>query len=230
MRKQITAISALTALVLLAAAPAVADQSSKTTASNTFSPSDITISPGEKVTFSNGDMGLHNVAWDDNGVPPAPSSPSFSWGTTVPSRTFSTPGVYRFYCQEHGGPGGVGMSGKVTVLNPNGTPPPGGTTDKTAPSLGKLTTTVGTKRFTLKFTSSEAGTAAGTIKKRNSKGQFKTFGSLSFGVKSGSNTRTIKKTSSGKSLTTGRFRVSFSVKDTVGNRSATKTATFTISR
>ena len=29
---------------------------------------------------------------------------------------FTEPGVYRYYCAVHGAPGGVGMSGVVTVL------------------------------------------------------------------------------------------------------------------
>ena len=40
-------------------------------------------------------------------------------------RTFTTPGTFRYYCQVHGGPNGVGMSGTVTV-NPTGYPRPKG--------------------------------------------------------------------------------------------------------
>ena len=42
-------------------------------------------------------------------------------------RTFTTPGTFRYYCQVHGGPNGVGMSGTVTV-NPTGYPRPKGAT------------------------------------------------------------------------------------------------------
>jgi plastocyanin len=31
------------------------------------------------------------------------------------SMTFKTPGSYPYYCRVHGGPGGRGMSGTVTV-------------------------------------------------------------------------------------------------------------------
>jgi plastocyanin len=34
------------------------------------------------------------------------------------SYTFANPGNYRFYCALHGGPGGIGMSGEVTVFAP----------------------------------------------------------------------------------------------------------------
>jgi plastocyanin len=233
MRKQIAAIPALTGVLFFAAAPALADQNVKTQGGNlypAFSPSSITINPGETVTFSNGDNGTHNVAWDDSGVPPAPSMPTSAWGTTVPKRTFTTPGVYAFYCQNHGGPNGVGMSGKVTVLNPNGTPPPGATPDTTAPTIGKLTAAAGKKRVTLKFSSSEAGKASGKLERQNSHGKYKKFGDVSFGVNAGNNSRTIKKTSAGTKLTLGKFRVSFRVKDAAGNNSVKKTATFTITR
>jgi plastocyanin len=217
MRKQIATIPVLTTALFVVAAPALADRAVTTTSDPGFSPRSITILPGAKVTFSNGDGGFHNVAWDDNGVPPMPSSPSFMWSTT-PSRTFTVPGVYRFYCQQHGGPNGFGMSGTVTV-------------DNTPPSIGSLTTSVGSKRVTLKFSSSEAGKASGKLERKNSQGVYKKFGDVSFSVKkSSSNSITIRKTTSGRSLTTGRFRVSFRVKDAAGNSSSKKTATFTITR
>src|SRR5205085_1248401 len=127
---------------------------------------------------------------------------------------------------------GFGMSGKVTVLQQNGQPPPTTTPpDKTAPSITSLKTSAGSKRFTLKFSSSEKGSASGKLERKNSHGQYKKFGDVSFNVKkSSSNSITIKKTSTGKKLTTGKFRVSFRVKDAAGNSSSKKTATFTITR
>lgn len=234
MRKHIAAIPVLTVAIFMAAVPALADQSVMTQGGDVypaFSPTSLTVMPGEKVTFMHPDGGTHNVAWDDNGVPPMPASPSITWGTTTPTRTFTTPGVYRFYCQNHGGPNGFGMSGKVIVLNPDGTPPPGATPppDKTAPSITSLKTSAGKKRFTLKFSSSEKGAASGKLERQNSHGVYKKFGDVSFSVKkSSSNSITIKKTATGKSLTTGKFRVSFRVKDTAGNKSSKKTATVTI--
>jgi plastocyanin len=234
MRKHIAAIPVLTGLLFFAAVPALADQSVKTQGGDVypaFSPTSITVMPGEKLTFTNADSGTHNVAWDDNGVPPTPSSPSSVW-TTTPSRTFTVPGVYRFYCQMHGGTNGFGMSGKVTVLQQNGQPPP--TTsppDRTAPSIAGLSASAGRKRFTLKFSSSEKGSASGKLERKNSHGVYKTFGAVSFSVKkSSSNSITIKQTSAGRTLTTGKFRVSFRVKDTAGNNSSKKSATVTIAR
>ena len=53
-----------------------------------------------------------------------PFADSSSWSV---SRTFNTPGVYSYYCDLHGGPGGVGMSGTVTVNGPSYPRPKGAT-------------------------------------------------------------------------------------------------------
>jgi plastocyanin len=80
-------------------------------ATNTFSPATVTINQGGTVTWHNV-SGLHNVHFDDNSFV-MPASPSSSTWTV--SRTFNTTGTFRYYCEIHGGPGGVGMSGTVVV-------------------------------------------------------------------------------------------------------------------
>lgn len=89
---------------------------------NSFSPSELTVAQGDTVTFRNSSGGLHNAASDDD----APNlfrcatscsgfggNPSASaWQSTV---TMSNPGLTRYYCEIHGGPGGDGMSGSITV-------------------------------------------------------------------------------------------------------------------
>jgi hypothetical protein len=70
--------------------------------------------------------GDHNVAFDDNSFI-QPTSPSTANWTV--QRTFDTPGTYRYYCQVHGGPMGLGMSGMVVVNAASGgggggAPPP----------------------------------------------------------------------------------------------------------
>jgi plastocyanin len=63
---------------------------------NRFQPASITVTP------------------DDGNVPPTSGAP-----TGYPkflSFRFMIPGVYHYHCAVHGGPGGVGMSGSVTVL------------------------------------------------------------------------------------------------------------------
>ena len=93
------------------------------TFSNTFSPKDVTINTGDMVTWNNGG-GAHNVHFDDNSFtqPPAPQS-----GAWTASRTFGSPGMFRYYCDLHGAPNGAGMSGTVSVNGPGYARPTGAT-------------------------------------------------------------------------------------------------------
>ena len=117
------------AVVLGAGAEALAEnQTVSATSSDTFSPADVSITQGEQVTFQNGG-GLHNVHFD-NGSVDFPASPSTSaWKTTV---TLNQVGDFRFYCEQHGGPNGSGMSGIVHVV----APPPGGGPPEPEPGGG----------------------------------------------------------------------------------------------
>jgi plastocyanin len=80
---------------------------------NRFSPTDVTIQAGQTVewVWPSGAIG-HNVAPD--GTEPSPSGP-LSNGPKTYRYTFNTAGSYNFYCLAHGGSGGAGMSGTVTV-------------------------------------------------------------------------------------------------------------------
>ena len=109
------------ALAVLLAAPAdAADQSVTATPGSEFSPESVTVDVGDTVTWNNGG-GFHNVRFDDGSFEqPAEPDPS-AW--TV-ERTFDTPGTFGYYCELHGGPGGVGMSGIVAVTDASGQVPP----------------------------------------------------------------------------------------------------------
>ena len=103
----------LKALVLsLAAAgmPVYAANFTVTAQSNmTFSPANLTIAPGDTVTFRNGPgAGLHNAQSDPGQVTNFTSgSPSTgSWSVTV---AFPTAGTIRYFCDVHGAAGGIGM-------------------------------------------------------------------------------------------------------------------------
>ena len=109
----------LVAVLMPAASSQAANQTVTATFSNTFSPKDVVINTGDMVTWNNGG-GPHNVHFDDNSYD-MPASPS-SAGWSV-SRTFGSPGTFRYYCEAHGGPGGSGMSGTVWV-NGTGYPRP----------------------------------------------------------------------------------------------------------
>jgi len=83
--------------------------------SNSFSPASVTINVGENVTWTRVN-GFHNVSADDGsfrlGEPPD-GAPGSSWGTA--SHTFTQAGTFRYYCEIHGAPNGVGMAGVVIV-------------------------------------------------------------------------------------------------------------------
>ena len=115
----------------LAVVPALGDnQSIKTQGDNTFSPSDVTVDVGDKVTISNEVGGNHDLQWDDRSTK-EPGVAGTAWSN---DRTFASAGDFRFYCTIHGGPNGSGMSGVVHVVAAGG----GGTTTQT-----QTTTTTG---------------------------------------------------------------------------------------
>jgi plastocyanin len=79
-----------------------------------FSPQAIMINAGDTVTWKWDDGADHSVTsdtglWDSGVKSGGPPFPQFS-------RTFTTPGTFPYHCVIHGGPGGVGMSGTVTVM------------------------------------------------------------------------------------------------------------------
>jgi plastocyanin len=79
---------------------------------NIFTPNMLTITVGDTVRWIN-EQGFHNVVADDNSFTSgAPSSDPW-----VYEFVFTTVGVNPYYCEVHGGTGGVGMSGVITVEN-----------------------------------------------------------------------------------------------------------------
>ncbi|HMM55998.1 MAG: hypothetical protein DYH18_03360 [Xanthomonadales bacterium PRO7] len=106
-------------ILLLALSPIAAQAATYTiTARNfEFDPPSVSINVGDTVTWVNGG-GNHNVVADDNSyVSGAPSTDKWSF-----SHTFTAAGTSRFFCAEHGGPGGVGMAGIVQVNSVSTTP------------------------------------------------------------------------------------------------------------
>jgi plastocyanin len=82
---------------------------------NRFLPRDVSIVVGQTVTWVWPEGGLpHNVAPSD-GVTPARSGDTVT-GPNMYAFTFSTPGVYTYFCEAHGTSSGAGMAGTVTVL------------------------------------------------------------------------------------------------------------------
>ena len=75
-----------------------------------FSPSEITISAGETVTFTNGDLPPHNMVVADH--PELSHSDLAFVGGESFDVTFDTPGRYEFQCEPHAG---AGMKGVINV-------------------------------------------------------------------------------------------------------------------
>ncbi len=84
---------------------------------NRFEPASITIAVGDTINWfwPVGSAG-HNVVPDDGNAPATSGAPAAY--PKYLSFQFASPGVYHYHCAVHGGAGGVGMSGSVTVLSP----------------------------------------------------------------------------------------------------------------
>jgi|GEM_PF-1574439 len=120
------------ALALAAFSASAEDHIVTATPQRTFDPPTLTIAVGDTVTFVNGG-GFHNVV-SDTGVVPAfrcangcdgdgaggnGDADDNAWEATV---TFSTAGSVPYHCEIHGGNGGAGMSGTITVGGGGGAP------------------------------------------------------------------------------------------------------------
>ena len=104
------------------AVPALAaNQTVTATPGNAFTPKDVVINQGDMVTWNNGG-GVHNVHFDDGSFDMPASPSSAAWSV---NRTFTAPGMFRYYCELHGGPNGSGMAGAVWVNGPGYARPKG---------------------------------------------------------------------------------------------------------
>ncbi len=89
---------------------------------NTFTPIDLTIEAGDIVNFIK-DSGFHNIRADDdsfecsegclgNGMNLTSEPTSSNWSVYL---AFENVADVPYYCEQHGNPGGVGMSGIIRV-------------------------------------------------------------------------------------------------------------------
>ena len=76
-----------------------------------FDPKPITVKAGDSITWKNDGTKKHTATADDGSFDTAVVAP----GTTSQPIKFDKPGTYAFYCQFHGGPGGVDMSATIIV-------------------------------------------------------------------------------------------------------------------
>ncbi|MCB1560888.1 MAG: putative Ig domain-containing protein [Xanthomonadales bacterium] len=101
---------------------------------SSFSPSNIEVQVGDTVTWTNTSGIPHNVRADDDSFRCATSCTSSggnpssqNWSSSV---VFDEAGDVPYYCEVHGGPGGVGMSGLVKVVGTNHPPTTSGIADQ----------------------------------------------------------------------------------------------------
>ena len=165
MRPLRVATPAALALALLAVVPAHADQQIVAAPVDRYVATDITIAPGERLTFASQDLLVpHTVTARDNGADGRPlfASATIGGGDTAPVIGTDRLGVgtYAFYCTIHP----TLMNGTLTV---SGDPV---AADTTAPSVTARVDTSGLraleqrKAMLLTLTSSEAVTANVTIR------------------------------------------------------------------
>jgi len=221
-------VLALAGAAVLVATALGADQSvTAGGTSDVFTPKDVTVNIGDTVTWHNATDGRpHNVAFD-NGQFKMPSSPSAVPWTT--SFKFQSAGVFRYYCEQHGDKGGVGMAGKVTVIDPNAPK------DTTPPAITKLSVKPSTfcnnkskkckhKGTTVTFTLSEKASVRvdATLKKKRAKA-VKAF---TMNGKAGKN----KKAFSANGLAPGKWKLRLVATDPAKNHSQPASASFTIKK
>ena len=102
------------------AAPDPAAPNSIAVLNDRFEPAAMTVSVGDTVNWVwDPGAAAHNIVPDADA--PGSSGPPTAYPKFLSFR-FMVPGVYRYHCQVHGAPGGIGMSGIVTVQ-------PGATSD-----------------------------------------------------------------------------------------------------
>ena len=100
-------------------APEARADTAVTIQTSAYEPKDTVIKVGDALVWTNQDAAGHSVTADDNAFDSHPGcgggGPCLENGEEF-SHTFTTGGKYGYYCRLHGGPGGVGMAGTVTVL------------------------------------------------------------------------------------------------------------------
>jgi plastocyanin len=80
-----------------------------------WSPDEVTIDMGDKVTWKNAG-GIHNVDFDDDSYTQPPNPDDSNWSV---ERTFNTAGIFRYHCGLHGS----AMTGVVRVRDASGNVP-----------------------------------------------------------------------------------------------------------
>jgi plastocyanin len=216
---------------LLLASPAAADQRVSAATRDQYSNPDVTIDPGEHVTFFNGDLfDSHSVtskAQRPDGTPLFDSGVIRS-GAEAPVAGVEglAPGTYPFYCSIH-----TFMTGTITVRGGGGSggPPPPPPSDTTAPraslaiGTGNLAAVLRSGRLPVRVSVDEGASLALTATTRVGRRTVTlATGRLSFGGPAVQSTR-ARLTRGGRRSLAGRrsatVAVTATATDPAGNRS-----------
>jgi plastocyanin len=124
-------------------APVYAQTVSVSVIDDQFVPKTLTITAGTTVTWTNNGGMTHSVTADDGSYDSGNLSPGQSF-----SHTYTTPGTYPYYCVFHGAPGGVGMSGTITVTGASAAPTVTSISPTTGLPTGGTTVVINGTNFT----------------------------------------------------------------------------------
>ncbi len=158
--------SALAALLLVAtqATPAAAATVDVQVVDFAFNPPHVTIQAGDTVRWTKLG-GHHNVQADDgsfrcaNGCDGAGGDGTPAANAWVVTRTFTAAGTVAYFCEAHGGPGGLGMAGTITVQGGGGGGEQRGSLSFAAASLSVAEGT-GSRTVTVRRTGGDDGAVA----------------------------------------------------------------------
>lgn len=198
--------------VLVAGAPAAdaQDPSVAATAENQFFPQHLTVPPNTTVYWDNRGTN-HNVKFED-GLFEEPADPlPTPWRVW---RHFDDAGVYRYYCEAHGGPGGQGMSGTVTVAA-NAAPTLTALSAKPRRVCHRRTRRCRTTRGVISFRLSEAARVSGGLDRIGGAPDQSSAMDFDIPGKAGLNTFRV----SGRRLAPGVYRLTLAAEDQDGNES-----------
>jgi plastocyanin len=199
-------------LVFAAGVPAAHAQGSSVaaTADNQFFPQHLTVPPNTTVSWDNRGTN-HNVKFED-GLFEEPADPLPTPWTV--SRHFDNPGVYRYYCEAHGGPGGQGMSGTITVVA-NAAPTLTGLTAKPRRICFRRSRRCRTTRGVVSFRLSEPARVFGGLDRIGGPPDQAPAMDVDMPGKAGLNSFRV----SGRRLKRGLYRLTLAAEDTDGNES-----------
>ncbi|MGH2724789.1 MAG: plastocyanin/azurin family copper-binding protein [Actinomycetota bacterium] len=121
-RRPAAVVTMVAAVLLLPSGSAGAPDAAVDVQDNVFVPAEVTIAPGDTVTWTQTGSNPHSVTADDGSFDSHPDCPDtcMAQGDTF-QHTFEEAGTFAYYCKIHGGPGGAGMSGVVEVEGPTPT-------------------------------------------------------------------------------------------------------------